>query len=63
MNKDKHEYGLDDLENVSKELISIVLYVCEEELARHNDDVKGLPSAAMAVRESVLTFLALISHK
>ena len=61
MNKDKHEYGLDDLENVSKELISIVLYVCEEELARHNDDVKGLPSAAMAVRESIFSVVRLKS--
>jgi hypothetical protein len=64
MNKDKVEYSTIDLERKSKKLISMVIFVCEMELAKHNDDIKGLPSAAMAVRESILTFLALIkTHK
>lgn len=62
MNKDKFEYSIVDLEKKSKKLIRIVISVCEAELAKHNDEIKGLPSAAMAVRESILTFLALINR-
>ena len=61
MNKDKFEF--EKLEKICTEMISAVLLACEAELAKHNDDVKGLPSAAMAVKESILTFLALIGRK
>jgi len=63
MNREKLEFRIVVLEKASKELISMVLYVCETELAKHGDEIKGLPSAAMAVRESILTFLALIGQK
>ena len=59
MNKNKRKYRVDDLKKVSKEFISMILNVCETELAKHNDDIPGLPSAAMAVRESITTFLTL----
>lgn len=61
MNKENVKYSICDVEKVSKKLIRMVIFVCEEELAKHNDDIKGLPSAAMAVRESILTFLALVN--
>lgn len=61
MSEDKFEF--EELEKMCTEMISTILLVCEAELAKHNNDVKGLSSAAMAVRESVLTFLALISRK
>lgn len=60
---DKDEVDFAELEKICTEMIKTVLLACEAELAKHNDDVKGLPSAAMAVRESILTFLALISHQ
>ena len=61
MSKDRFEYSTVDQETKSKKLISMVIAVCEAKLAKHNDDIKGLPSAAMAVRESILTFLALVN--
>ena len=61
MDRDKLEFA--ELERACAKMIRIVLLACEAKLAEHNDDVKGLPSAAMAVKESDLTFLALISHK
>ncbi|CAK7041967.1 MAG: hypothetical protein DELT_02864 [Desulfovibrio sp.] len=61
MNKDNIE--LEELETICREVISRVLHTCESELCKHNDDIKALPSAAMAVRESILTFLALVISK
>ena len=63
MNEDKLEYRIADLEKLSIELVSMTFYVCETTLAKYNGDVKGLPSAATAVRESILTFLALVNSK
>ena len=63
MNKEKREYRVDDLEKASKMFISMTLNVCEAELAKHNDDIPGLSSAAMAVRESITTFLALVNRQ
>ena len=40
-----------------------VLLTCESELLKNKDKIKALPSAAMAVRESILTFLALVNPK
>ena len=60
MNESSAKINLDELENACREVISIVLLVCETELAKHNDDINTLPSAAMAVRESIMTFLALV---
>ena len=61
MNKGKIE--LEELEKICHELISKVLLTCESELLKHDDGIKALPSAAMAVRESILTFLALVNPK
>lgn len=58
MCKDKIEF--EKLEKICREVISKVLLTCEWELLNNNDKTKALPSAAMAVRESILTFLALI---
>ncbi len=63
MNENRTKINFEDLEKACREVVSIVLLVCEAELSKHNDDVKGLPSAAMAVRESILTFLALVNPK
>lgn len=58
---DREKIELEKLEQVCHEVISMVLLTCESELIKHNGEIKGLPFAAMAVRESILTFLALIS--
>lgn len=50
----------EELESICREVIRRVLLTSESELAKQNDSVKALPSAAMAVRESILTFLALV---
>lgn len=65
MYKDKNSiaFGFEELESVSHEFIRAILLVCEVELAKHDDDIAGLPSAAMAVRESIITFLALVGQK
>lgn len=52
-----------ELEKICLEVISRVLLTCESELLKHNDEIKALPFAAMAVRESILTFLALVTSK
>ena len=61
MDKDKIE--LEELEKACREIISRVLLACEAKLLEHNDDIKALPSAAIAVRESILTFLTLVNPK
>ena len=57
---DKGKIEFEELEKICREVISKVLLKCELELLKHNDEIKALPSAAMAVRESILTFLALV---
>ena len=54
---------LEELEKNCREVISGVLLTCESELIKHNDEIKALPSAAIAVKESILTFLALVNPK
>jgi len=54
---------LEKLEQVCREVISKVLLTCESEILKRDDEMKALPSAAMAVRESILTFLALVNPK
>lgn len=61
MDNDKIE--LEKLEKICREVMSRVLLTCESELLKHNDEIKALPSAAMAVKESLLTFLALVNPK
>ena len=60
---DKSNLEVEDLEKICREVISRVLHTCELELLNNNDEVKALPFAAMAVKESILTFLALINSK
>lgn len=61
MNRDKVEF--EKLEKSCREVINQVLLTCESELLKNKDKIKALPSAAMAVRESILTFLALVNPK
>jgi len=58
---DKSKVEIEKLEKVCHEVIRKVLLTCESELLRHDGEIKALPSAAMAVRESILTFLALVN--
>ena len=53
----------EEFEAACREIISTVLLVCETELAKRNDNDKALPHAAMAVRESLMAFLALTNSK
>ena len=57
------EHDYEELEAACRKMISAVLLICEAELAKRNDDDKALPHAAMAIRESIMTFLALIREK
>lgn len=61
--KNQVEREQEEFETVCQKVISTVLLVCEAELAKRNDNEKALSRAAMAVRESLLTFLALTSQK
>lgn len=60
---DKSNLEFEDLEKICREVISRVLHTCELELLNNNDEVKDLPFTAMAVKESILTFLAIINSK
>lgn len=57
---DKNIVYFEELDKACREVIGKVLLTCEEELLKNNDNVKGLPAAALAVKESILTFLDLI---
>lgn len=59
---DKSNLEFEDLEKICSEVIIRVLHTCELEIL-NNNEVKALPFAAMAVKESILTFLALINSK
>lgn len=61
MNKDSIEF--DKIEQIFHEVIGIVLLTCESQLAKNDDKIEALPYAAMAVKESLLTFLALVDPK
>lgn len=50
-----------ELEKACLEVVRKVLLTCESELIKQNDDIKALPSAAMTIKESILTFLALVN--
>lgn len=57
------EYDYEEFEAACRKIISTALLICEEELIKLNDNDEALPHAAMAVRESLMIFLALTSHK
>lgn len=57
------EQNYEEFEAEYRKIISTVLLVCEDELAKRNDNDKALPHVAMIVRESLLAFLALTNNK
>jgi len=57
------EYDYEEFETVCRNIISTVLLICEAELAKVNDKEEALPHVAMAVREALMTFLALTGRK
>ena len=64
MGKHVEEYWLEDFEKLSQELLDMVFHVCEAHRREYKDEyAKALPSAAMAVQESMRTFLALLKRK
>ena len=67
MNKrtqNKEEYQLDDFENLSKELLDMLLPICEAHRRKYKDEyAKALPPASMSVQESIRTFLALLKRQ
>lgn len=61
-NNDK--YRLEDFERLSQELLDMLFSVCEANRRGYKDGyAKALPLAAMAVQESLRTFLALLKRK
>jgi hypothetical protein len=64
MYENKEEYRLEDFEKLSEELLDMLFPVCEVNRRGQKDDyAKALPLAAMAVQESIRTFLALLNGK
>jgi hypothetical protein len=62
--KNNEEFRMEDFERLSQELLDILFLVCEAH--RHGQGkryAKALPLAAMAVQESIRTFLALLKRK
>ena len=57
------EYDYEEFETACLRIISTVFLVCDAELAKLNDNEEVLPHVAMAVRESLMAFLALTNHK
>ena len=55
------KYRLEDFEKLSQELLDMLFPVCEAHRhKRSNEYAHALPPAAMAVQESIRTFLALL---
>ena len=64
MYKDNEEYRLENFEKLSQELLDMLFPVCEiHRRGQKNEYAKALPLAAMAVQESIRTFLALLKRK
>jgi len=61
--KSQIEREYEEFEAACRLIISTVLLVCEAKLAISSDNEKALPHAAMAVRDSILAFLALTNQK
>jgi hypothetical protein len=57
------EQDYEKFEIECRKIISTVLIICETELVKRSDNDNVLPHAAIAVRESLLTFLALTKNK
>ena len=64
MRKDKIEYNFEEFEKQSQEFLDTLFSLCEAQRREIKDEyAKALPSAAMAVQESMRTFLALLKRK
>lgn len=63
MYENNEEYRLENFEKLTQELLDILFPVCEVHRRGHTDEyAKALPLAAMAVQESIRTFLALLKR-
>ena len=64
MYKNNEEYQVEDFEKLSQDLLDMLFPVCEiHRRGQKNEYAKALPLAAMAVQESIRTFLALLRRK
>lgn len=64
MYKNNEEYQVEDFEKLSQDLLDMLFPVCEiHRRGQKNEYAKALPLAAMAVQESIRTFLALLKRK
>ena len=64
MNENKTKVDFEDFEKLSNQLLDLLFPVCEAHRRRCKDEyAKALPLAAMAVQESIRTFLALLKYK
>ena len=64
MYKDNEEYRLDNFEKLTQELLDMLFPVCEAHRREYKDEyAQALPPAAMAVQESIRTFLALLKRQ
>lgn len=64
MYRDNEESRMEDFEKLSQDLLDLLFPVCEaHRRGQKNEYAKALPLAAMAVQESIRTFLALLKRK
>lgn len=64
MCKNNEEYPFENFEQQCQELLDLLFSVCEMHRRGYKDEyAKALPLAAMAVQESMRTFLALLKRK
>ncbi|MDD2968635.1 MAG: hypothetical protein PHT21_03630 [Lachnospiraceae bacterium] len=64
MYKSNKDCRLEDFEKLSQELLDMLFPICEAHRREYKDEyAKALPPAAMAVQESIRTFLALLKRK
>lgn len=64
MSKGNENYLLEDFEKLSGEFLDTLFPTCEAQRRKYKDEyAKALPLAAMAVQESIRTFLALLKRK
>lgn len=64
MYEGNEEPRLEDFEELSQELLDMLFPICEAHRRKYKDEyAKALPPAAMAVQESIRTFLALLKYK
>lgn len=64
MYDDLEKNRLEDFEKLCQGLLDMIFPVCEAHRHKYKDEyAKALPPAAMAVQESIRTFLALLNHK